>query len=163
MPAARARVEAAGLAASLASVGAIAAAGSVPTARGLPWYRGLDRPAWTPPDAVFGPAWAVLYASQAVAAWLVWKGDWRRAEYDVPAMTAYGVQLALNLAWTFLFFGLRRPAWALAEACVLWLAVATTVREFARKHRVAAAMLLPYLAWVSFATALTASIWRRNR
>jgi benzodiazapine receptor len=141
----------------------VAGVGAAVTNQGLPWYRGLRRPGYAPPGQVFGPAWAVFYASQAVAAWLVWRGDARRAEYDVPAMTSYGVQLALNLAWTVLFFGLRRPGLALLEICVLWLAVAVTVREFARKHRFAAALLLPYLLWVTYAATLNAGLWRLNR
>jgi translocator protein len=159
----RRAIEALGLAGSLASVGVVAGVGAAVTSQGLPWYRALRRPGYAPPAQVFGPAWAVFYASQAVAAWLVWRGDARRAEYDVPAMTSYGVQLALNLAWTVLFFGLRRPGLALLEICVLWLAVAMTVREFARKHRFAAALLLPYLLWVTYAATLNAGLWRLNR
>jgi tryptophan-rich sensory protein len=159
----RRTIEALGLVGSLASVGVVAGVGAAVTHQGLPWYRQLDRPRYAPPGQAFAPTWAVLYASQAVAAWLVWRGDARRAEYDVPAMTSYGVQLALNLAWTVLFFGLRRPAVALAEICVLWLAIAVTVREFARKHRFAAALLLPYLVWVTYAAALNAGLWRLNR
>ncbi len=163
MPDDRRRIEALGLAGALASVATLAGAGGAVTVRGLDWYRTLERPRLTPPDGVFAPVWSVLYASQAVAAWLVWRGDARRAEYDVPAMTAYGVQLGLNLVWTLLFFGLRRPAFALAEICVLWVAIAVTIREFARKHRVAAVLLVPYLAWVSFAAWLNLGIWWRNR
>ena len=159
----RRTIEALGLAGSLAGVSLAAGVGGVVTARGLPWYRTLERPPYAPPDVVFGPAWAVLYAGQAVAAWLVWRGDARRAEYDVPAMVSYGAQLALNLTWVLLFFGLRRPALALAEICVLWVAIVVTIREFARKHRFAAALLLPYLAWVTYAVALNAGFWRRNR
>lgn len=159
----RRTIEALGLAGSLAGVGLVAGLGGAVTGRGLPWYRGLRRPRYAPPDAVFGPAWAVLYASNAVAAWLVWRGDARRAEYDVPAMVSYGAQMALNLAWTVLFFGLRRPALALIEIVVLWVAIVWTIREFARKHRFAAALLLPYLAWVTYAAALNAGLWRLNR
>ena len=159
----RRRIEALGLAGALTGVGTVAAAGGVVTMHSLDWYRGLRKPPLTPPAGVFAPVWTLLYASQAVAAWLVWRGDARRAEYDVPAMTSYGVQLGLNLLWTLLFFGLRRPAWALAEVCVLWLAIVVTMREFARKHRVAAALLLPYLLWVSYAAALNLGLWWRNR
>ena len=159
----RRTIEALGLASSLAAVSAIAGAGAVVTHRGLPWYRSLDRPPYAAPGVVFAPAWALLYAGQAVAAWLVWRGDARQAEYDVPAMTSYGVQLGLNLVWTLLFFGLRRPAFALAEICVLWLAIVMTIREFARKHRFAAALLIPYLVWITYATVLNAGVWWRNR
>jgi translocator protein len=156
-------VEAAGLAGSVASVASVAAIGGLAVSHGRPWYRGLDKPVFTVPDAVFGPAWALLYANQAVASWLVWRGDSRRAEYDVPALSSYGLQLGLNLGWTLLFFGLRRPGFALLEICVLWVAVAVTIRDFARRHRFAAALLVPYLGWVSYAAVLNASIWWRNR
>jgi tryptophan-rich sensory protein len=159
----RRAVEAAGLAGSLAGVGAVAAMGALPVLRNRAWYAGLDRPRHAVPDAVFGPAWALLYANQAVAAWLVWRGDARRAEFDVPALSTYGVQLWLNLAWTFLFFGLRRPGLALLDICALWVAVAVTMHDFARKHRFAATLLVPYLAWVTYAVALNAAIWWRNR
>lgn len=152
-----------GLAGSVSAVAAVAGAGSVIARRSLPWYRDLDKPPWTPPSAVFGPTWAVLYAGQSVAAWLVWRGDDDRDRFDVPALSAYGVQLGLNLAWTLLFFGLRRPALALIEICALWLAIVVTIREFGRRHRFAAALLVPYLLWTSFAVALNAAIWRRNR
>lgn len=163
MSANRARVDALGLAASLATVGAVAGAGGWVTSRRLDWYRRLDKPPLTPPDAVFGPVWGVLYACQAIAAWLVWRGDASRAEYDVPALTSWWVQLGLNLVWTLLFFGLRRPAIALVDICALWLAIVLMIREFARKHRFAAALLVPYLVWVTYAAALNAGIWWRNR
>lgn len=163
MDEARREIDALGLAASLGAVASVAAAGGILTAHRMPWYDDLDKPGFTPPPAVFGPVWAFLYANQAVAAWLVWRGDAARGRYDVPALTSYWVQLGLNLAWMLLFFGLRRPAWALLEICVLWVAVALTIREFAVRHRFAAALLLPYLAWLTYAVALNASIWHRNR
>lgn len=126
------------------------------------WYEGLDKPPWTPPKQAFGPAWTVLYAAQAVAAWLVWRSGARHPASD-PALRLYGAQLLLNAAWSLLFFGLRRPAWAVVEIAVLWVAIAATTAAFARRSRTAAALLVPYLAWVTFATALTVSIWRRNR
>jgi translocator protein len=163
MDEARRGIDALGLAASVGAVASVAAAGGLVTSRRLDWYGTLDKPPFTPPNAVFGPAWALLYANQAVAAWLVWRGDAARGRYDVPALSSYWAQLSLNLAWTLLFFGLRRPAWALVEIAALWLAVVVTIREFARRHRFAAALLLPYLAWVSYAAALNAGIWWRNR
>jgi tryptophan-rich sensory protein len=159
----RRTIEALGLAGSLAGVGLAAGIGGVVTSRGLPWYRRLEKPPYAPPDWGFGPTRALLYATQAVSAWLVWRGDARRAEYDVPAMISYGAQMALNLTWVLLFFGLRKPALALAEICVLWVAIVVTIREFARKHRFAAALLVPYLAWVTYAAVLNAGYWRRNR
>jgi tryptophan-rich sensory protein len=102
----------------------------------------------------------VLYASIAVAGWLVWRragtsrGRW--------ALTAYGVQLLLNAAWTPIFFGLRQFGAAFAEIVVLWLAIGATVALFARIHRAAAALMLPYWAWTTFATALSYAVWQLN-
>jgi len=151
------------LAGSLGAAGAVAGTGALTTPRSIRWYRSLDKPWWTPPEAAFGPVWSVLYAAQAVSAWLVWREDDDRDRVDVPALSSYTVMLGLNLAWTLLFFGLRRPALALVDCCVLWLAIAVTMREFARRHRFAAALLLPSLCWVSLATVLNATIWWRNR
>lgn len=155
--------DALGLAGALTGVTSVAAISGAVISRRLPWYDALDKPPLTPPRLVLGPAWTVLYANQAVAAWLVWRGDAARAQFDVPAITSYAVQLGLNLGWTLLFFGLKKPAWALLDLCVLWLAIAITIREFSRQHRVAAAMLVPYLVFITYAVALNAAIWLRNR
>jgi len=124
------------------------------------WYRALDKPPWTPPGWVFGPAWTLLYLSMGVAAWLVWRErGWQRAALP---LAVYGVQLVLNGLWSWLFFGLRRPDLALADIVALWAVIATTIVTFWGVRPLAGAILLPYLAWVGFATALNASIWRRN-
>ena len=159
----RARIEALGLCASLAGVAAFAGANGVLTTRAQPWFGELDKPARTPPGKAFAPAWAVAAAAHAVSGWLVWRSDARRAEFDVPALGSYGVQMALHTAWPLLFFGFRRPALALIEICVLWLAVSLTIHEFARQHRFAAALLVPYLAWVTYTALINANIWWRNR
>lgn len=124
------------------------------------WYAALAKPAWNPPSWIFGPVWTLLYVLMAVAAWLVWRagaGPQRRR-----ALALYGVQLALNAAWTPLFFGLHLLGAALAEILVLWVAIAATMVAFARVSRVAAWLLAPYLAWVGFAAVLTFTIWRLN-
>ena len=159
----RTTADAVGLAGALTGVGSVAAISGLVISRRLQWYDDLRKPPYTPPKELLGPAWTLLYANQAVAAWLVWRGDAQRAQFDVPAITTYATQLGLNLAWTLLFFGLRRPAWALLDICVLWLAVGLTIRDFARQHRFAAALLLPYLGWVTYAAVLNAGIWWRNR
>ena len=122
-------------------------------------YQNLDQPSWAPPSWLFGPVWTVLYAGNAVSAWLVWRANPQEAR---PALTVYGAQLALNAAWPLLFFGLKRPGLALVEIALLWVAIAATVAAFARQHRVAALLLVPYLAWVTFALALNWELWRRN-
>jgi len=125
-----------------------------------PWYAALDKPAWTPPDAAFAPVWTVLYVAMGVAAWLAWRG--RGGPVRAAALTAFAVQLALNAAWSWLFFGEHRPGAALADLVLLWIAIAVTAGLFARRSRVAAALLVPYLAWVTYAGALNASIVARN-
>ena len=134
---------------------AIGAAFPAPT-----YYRGLRKPAWAPPPWLFGPVWTLLYALMAVAAWMVARrgGPGARA-----ALALWGGQLALNAAWTPIFFGLRNPGAALVEIVALWVAVAGTIGAFARRRAAAAALLVPYLAWVTFAAALNLAIWRRNR
>jgi translocator protein len=124
------------------------------------YYARLAKPDWAPPPWLFGPVWTVLYALIGVAAWLVVRhgGPGTRR-----ALGLWGVQLALNAAWTPIFFGLRAPGLALVEISLMWIAiVATTVAFFAR-HTAAGALLLPYLAWVTFATLLNFEIWRLNR
>jgi tryptophan-rich sensory protein len=150
------------LAGSGAAAFGVGGIGGVVTARSVDtWYRGLDKPPWTPPDRVFGPVWSLLYGAQAVAAWMVWRSGDQRA--PAPALELYGAQLALNLGWTLVFFGLRRPGWAVLEIVVLWVAIAATIAAFRRRSRAAAWLLVPYLAWVSFALVLTVAVWRRNR
>jgi tryptophan-rich sensory protein len=122
------------------------------------WYAGLAKPSWTPPGAIFGPVWTVLYVSMAVAAWLVW----RRVGWARVPMTVFALQLLLNLAWSGIFFGARQPGAAFVEICVLWVAIVATIVTFGRVSRPAGALLVPYLAWVSFASALNFARWRAN-
>lgn len=124
------------------------------------WYAELNKPAWNPPGWIFGPVWSALYLSMAVAAWLVWReGGWRRQR---RALGLFLVQWALNFLWTPLFFGLHRPGLAFAEILLLWLAIAATTTAFWRIRKPAGALLLPYLAWVSFAAVLNGVLWRMN-
>ena len=139
----------------------IAALGGVFTSMGQPaWYDTLQKPSFNPPSWVFGPVWTTLYVMMAVAAWLVW----RKADGAAGrrAIVAWAVQLALNLGWSALFFALRSPAWALAEIVVLWLAILVTVILFFRHSRLAGWLMVPYLAWVSFAAVLNFAIVRLN-
>jgi tryptophan-rich sensory protein len=109
------------------------------------------------------PAWATVAASQAVGAWLLWRAEDNRDALDVPALSSYAVQVWLSLAWMLLFFGVRKPAIAMVEIAVLWLATAITLAEFARRHRISALLVVPSLAAVSYVAILNAVIWRRNR
>lgn len=134
--------------------------GSLANARSPEFYGQLDRPGWSPPASVFGPVWTTLYVMIAVAGWLVWRRTGLRGARG--AFTLFGVQLALNALWTWLFFAWRQGALATFEIVVLWLAIAATIVAFWRVRPLAGALMLPYLAWVSFATALTISLWQRN-
>ena len=124
------------------------------------WYASLKKPAWNPPGWIFGPVWTALYTMMALAAWLVWRqGGWARQRKPLVLFLA---QLALNALWTPLFFGLHRPGVAFAEIVLLWLAIAATIAVFRPVSRTAMRLLVPYLAWVSFAAALNFTLWRLN-
>lgn len=145
----------ASLAVFLALVAAVAAVAGqfMPGA----WYLGLAKPSWTPPGWLFGPVWAVLYLAIAIAGWLVW-----RVVGAGLALSLWGAQLALNGLWSPVMFGAHRIDLALAVIVVLWLAIAAFAATAWRVSRGAALLFLPYLAWVSFATALNFAIWRLN-
>ena len=126
------------------------------------WYAALDKPFVSPPGWVFGPVWTALYLSMAVASWMVW----RRESVDPlvkPALLVFFTQLIFNVLWSGLFFGLRRPGLAFLEIILLWFLILATILVFYRINRWTAWILLPYLAWVSFAAFLNGAIWWLNR
>lgn len=124
------------------------------------WYQEIEKPIFTPPAWVFGPVWTILYVSMAVAAWRVWrKTGLREGRWPLGLFAA---QLALNLAWSFIFFGAREPGWALIDLIVLWVLIAMTTSAFWKLDTWAGVLLLPYLVWVSFAGMLNAAIVRLN-
>lgn len=137
-----------------------AAIGAAASVHAQTFYAELQRPGWAPPAAVFGPVWALLYALMAVAAWLVWRVQGFGAAR--VALSLYLVQLAANALWSWLFFGWHRGAWAFADITLLWLLILATLRGFSRIRGWAAVLLVPYLLWVSFATALNWSVWQLN-
>ena len=153
----RSRTGVMGLVLSLLVVGAIAAMGErwTDTAAGS-WYSALERPDWTPPGWVFGLAWTVLYAMMATAAWLVSRRGMRRGDV-LAALGIYAAQLVLNLGWTFLFFRQQLPGWALLDIIALDLLVVVMIGSFWAVRRAAAVLVLPYAAWLAFATAL--NVW----
>jgi tryptophan-rich sensory protein len=140
---------------------AAAAVGGVATETGPgSWYAGIEKPAFNPPGRVFGPVWTVLYVLIGVSAWLVWR---RRGLSGARGpLLIWLIQLMLNAAWSVLFFGLRRPDLASLEIVALWIAILATIVAFRRVRPLAAWLLVPYLAWVSFAAVLTFTIWRLN-
>jgi benzodiazapine receptor len=125
------------------------------------WYVDLQKPVWTPPGWVFPIAWTLLYLSMGVAAWMVWQV--RSTESVGLALTFFGVQLFLNLLWSMIFFGMRQIGWGLVDISLLWLSIAGTIVAFYSVRPSAALLMIPYLMWVSYATALNFTIWKLNR
>ncbi len=124
------------------------------------WYRTLHRPSIAPPDWVFGPVWTLLYLLMAIAAWRVW-------ETPSSPMRSWGIwlflaQLALNFAWSWIFFRQHAIGTALVEIVLMWAAIVCTMAVFSRVSPLAAWLMAPYLAWVSFATLLNGAFWRLN-
>ncbi len=124
------------------------------------WYKTLDKPSWNPPNYIFGPVWTTLYVMMAIAAWLVWKQAGLKAA-RMP-LTLFAVQLVLNVAWSWIFFGMHQPGWALVDIALLWLAILATTLLFFNRSKTAGALMVPYLAWVSFASLLNFAIWKLN-
>jgi len=134
----------------------IGGAGSV----GAPaFYAALDRPAWAPPAWLFGPAWTLLYTMMGIAACRVWLGT---SAHRTPALVLYGVQLAINALWSWTFFEWRSGLGALINILVLDALVVVTLLRFRSSGALAAGLLVPYLGWILFATALTIACWQRN-
>jgi len=124
------------------------------------WYASLAKPSWNPPGWVFGPVWTVLYLLMAIAAWLVWRAAGLTGAR--LALACYLLQLVLNAAWSWLFFGRQSISGALADIIALWALILLTMVLFRRHSATAAALLVPYLLWVSFATALNFALFRLN-
>lgn len=127
------------------------------------WYPTLIKPSFNPSNWIFAPVWSMLYVMMGVAAGMVWNKIEFDKEVVKKALMVFSVQLALNALWSFLFFGLKNPMLAGLEIIILWLMIYETYLQFAKINKIAGYLLLPYLAWVSFATVLNASIWWLNR
>ncbi|HTM73534.1 MAG TPA: TspO/MBR family protein [Pseudolabrys sp.] len=121
------------------------------------WYAGLIKPSFNPPNWVFAPAWTLLYLLIAIAGWRIWQRDLRSA-----AMTAWFIQLGLNFVWSPVFFGAHRIGLALAIIVALLAAILSFIATAWPRDRVASWLFVPYAAWVTFATALNAAVWRLN-
>ncbi len=137
-----------------------AAIGIIASQQAPEFYTMLDAPSWAPPPWLFGPVWTVLYVMMALAAWIVVRE--RRRSSVRPELALFGSQLALNALWIWLFFSWHQGAAAFVEVAVLLVVVGLTVFAFGRVRPLAGALMLPYMAWVSFATGLTFSLWQRN-
>ncbi len=139
---------------------AAAGIGGIASAQSPAFYRLLDRPAFAPPAWVFGPVWTMLYTMQAVAAWLVWRD--RGLKQAALPLTMFATQLIVNALWTWLFFAWQLGAAAFVEILLLNVLIVATIVLFWRVRPIAGAILIPYLAWVAFASVLSYAIWQRN-
>lgn len=144
------------IAQSAGIIGAIATASSV-----REWYPTLEKPWFTPPNWLFGPAWVTLYTLMGIAAYLVWQQGWSQGVVKA-ALVLYGIQLVINAVWSPVFFGMRAPTAGLIVIAVLWVAIVVTMVWFARVSTAATWLMAPYLAWVTYAAALNFEIWRLN-
>ncbi len=124
------------------------------------WYSQLEKPSWNPPDKVFGPVWGFLYAIMGIAAWMVW----RKTGLVKPAtpMILFILQLALNIAWSWLFFGMESPGIAMVDILALWFLILATLIAFYKITPVSGILFVPYLLWVTYAATLNFAIWRMN-
>lgn len=137
-------------------LGAIFTTPAIPT-----WYASLNKPAFNPPNWVFFPVWTTLYALMGIAAFLVWRRGLHERRVRV-ALVIFAIQLILNLAWTIIFFGLYSLFGAVVAIVLLWLAIVVNIVAFWRISKVAGALLIPYILWVSFAGLLNVSVWMLN-
>lgn len=152
----------AGLLAFLVICLAISVAGGAATASSVgTWYQTLQKPSFNPPNWLFAPVWTALYIMMAVAGWRVWRAHGLRGAR--AAMALFAVQLALNLAWSFLFFGYRMIGAALIEIILLLMAILVTTVLFWKRDRLAGMLFIPYAGWVAFATILNFALWRLNQ
>lgn len=124
------------------------------------FYGGLVQPSWAPPGWLFGPVWTILYAMMAIAAWLVWRQGGFKT--NPKALWLFLIQLALNALWSWLFFAWQQGLWSFVNITILWLFILLTILAFWRINKLSGALLIPYLAWVSFATGLNLAMWQLN-
>ena len=137
--------------------------GTVTRSAILDWYPILEKPSFNPPNWIFAPVWTALYIMMGVAAGLVWNRIKYETEAVKKALVFFIIQLILNAMWSYLFFGLRNPMLAGLEIIVLWLMIYETYIQFNKINKIAGYLFIPYLAWVSFAAVLNASIWWLNQ
>ena len=136
--------------------------GSVYTMNAIPtWYAALEKPAFTPPNWLFAPAWITLYVLMGIAAFLVWRNGWDKPKVRV-ALVFFGVQLVLNALWSVVFFGLESPLFGVVVIVMLWVAILITMLRFKGISMAGVWLLLPYLLWVTFASVLNIAIWMLN-
>jgi tryptophan-rich sensory protein len=138
------------------------AIGSIFTVSSLQdWYLLLEKPAFSPPSWVFSPVWTVLYILMGISLYIVWEKGLQQRDVKI-GLLIFGIQLGLNILWSYLFFGLRSPYYAFIEIILLWLAILLTIIQFRKISKTASYLLLPYILWVSFAMLLNYNLWILN-
>ena len=140
---------------SLGSVGGLVTVNEIPT-----WYATLNKPSFNPPNWLFGPVWTTLYVLMGISVYLIWKQPVSTERNK--ALQLFILQFILNFCWSFIFFGLHATGWALMEMIALWILILLSILHFTKHSKTAAWLLVPYIAWVSFALLLNAAIWRLN-
>ena len=125
------------------------------------WYAVANKPSFNPPNWLFAPVWTALYIMMGIALYLVWKTETKNAVRQT-ALILFGVQLALNFLWSFIFFYAKQPGWAFADIIAMWIVILLTIIWFGKISRTAAWLLVPYIFWVSFASLLNFYIWKHN-
>lgn len=121
------------------------------------WYAFLHKPSFSPPNWIFGPVWTTLYFLMGIAAFLIWKKNLKKKKIQ-RALMYFLVQLFFNFLWSLLFFGLHNPLLGLGDILLLLISIVVTMNAFYKISKAAAALLIPYLLWVSFATVLNVAI-----
>lgn len=139
----------------LGSVGGLVTVNEIPN-----WYATLNKPSFNPPNWLFGPVWTTLYVLMGISVYLIWKQPVSTERNK--ALQLFILQFILNFCWSFIFFGLHATGWALMEMIALWILILLSILHFAKHSKTAAWLLVPYIAWVSFALLLNAAIWRLN-
>ena len=137
--------------------------GGIFTSRSIPtWYKKLKKPSFNPPNWIFGPVWTTLYLLMGISLYIIWNSG-TNDPIKIIAMALFGVQLILNVIWSILFFGMRKPSYAFIEIIFMWIAILATIIIFYPISSLAAILLVPYLLWVSFASILNYYIWKLNK
>lgn len=139
-------------------VGSIAGLATTPNIK--EWYQYLQKPVFSPPNWIFGPVWTLLYILMGVGLYLIWESE--KSDLRSKAIKIFSVQLALNFAWSFIFFEFRLTGVAFFEILLVWIAVLGMIISFYRVNKLAALLQIPYILWVTFASALNGAVWYLN-
>jgi translocator protein len=142
------------------SIGALGSYFTIPEIND--WYQTINKPAWNPPNWIFGPVWTSLYLLMGISLYLVWKSNTTDGTKTL-AVSFFIIQLGLNFFWTIIFFNLHQTGWAVVEIMLLWVFILFTIFSFSSIHKAAPWLLVPYICWVSFAMILNYSIWQLNK